>query len=277
MRKSLSKLPVTLMGILMYRFLPIRKQIVIDNIERVFNDNATAKEKERLVKSFYSHLVLLLKEWFFLGWLSSDKIKRQVEIRGVEHLLNAANQERGVLILTGHLGSWELTGPVAFHSIHQLKDRFYIIRRPIRNKWIEKMVFKRFDQWGINRINSIDAPKKVSQALKNKKIVVFLFDQHACIKQNSGIAVDFFGIKAGTYRSLALFSSKYQTPVVPLSGYRDHKGKHVVEFHPALNWEGHQDKEKAIYNNTLRYNQTLEKMILEHPEQWWWVHRRWKL
>lgn len=97
------------------------------------------------------------------------------------------------------------------------------------------------------------------------------------MENKSGIAVEFFGLRAGTYRSLAFFAHKHQTPVVPVSGYRLHNGKHVIKFHPEIEWEFRVDKEQAIYRNTLRYNQALEQLILEHPEQWWWVHRRWKL
>ncbi|CEG59040.1 lysophospholipid acyltransferase family protein [Legionella fallonii] len=272
----LSKLRITLWGRLFYKMFPIRKQIVLDNIDRVFKDGASPEEKERLARAFYSHVCSMLKELALLGWLSTKRIKRQVELRGVEHLLAAERQGRGVLILTGHLGCWEF-GPVGLQSITQLADKMYVIRRPIRNKWLENKIFQRFDRWGIKRINSIDGIKKINAALKKQGIVVYLFDQHAETHSGMGIAVDFFGIQAGTYRSLAFFAQKYQTPVIPASIYREKGNKHVLEFHPPIGWENNADKEVAIYNNTLKYNQALEKIILEHPGQWWWVHRRWKL
>ncbi|HHS7963046.1 TPA: lysophospholipid acyltransferase family protein [Legionella pneumophila] len=132
-------------------------------------------------------------------------------------------------------------------------------------------------RYGLTITSSISAPKKINQALRNKELVLFTLDQHAKLENKSGIAVEFFGLHAGTYRSLAFFAHKHQTPVVPVSGYRLHNGKHVIKFHPEIEWEFHVDKEQAIYRNTLRYNQMLEKLILEYPEQWWWVHRRWKL
>ncbi len=278
MNKHFSKLPVTVWGRIMYRCIPIRKRIIHDNVARVFKDNLTPKEKKRFVQAIYSHIVLILKDVFLLGWVSKERLKKRVTVQGAEHLANAVNQGKGAIVLTGHLGSWELgigAGLSCFDS--SLLDKLHIIRRPIRKKWIEEMVFRRFDQWGIKRISSINAPKKILQILKNKEILVYFFDQHACVQSGAGLAVDFFNSKAGTYRSLAFFAQKFNCPVVPLVCFREKNKKHVMEFFPALNWEEHPDKEQALYQNTLLYNQILERMILAHPEQWWWVHRRWKL
>ncbi|HAT3884145.1 TPA: lysophospholipid acyltransferase family protein [Legionella pneumophila] len=273
----LSKLRVTFAGLLFYWFLPIRKQIVLNNIDIVFKNTATSAEKIRLAKAFYSHVASTLKEMFLMNRPSSKKLNQQVEIHGVEHLQRAIDQKKGVLLLTGHLGSWELISVLGFSRLISQYGQINVIRRPIRMKWLETWLFKRIAHHGLGVINSIGAPKKINQAIKNKELVLFAMDQHAQLENKSGIAVEFFGIKAGTYRSLAFFAHKHQAPVVPVSSYRQHNGKHIMKFYPEIEWEFRAVKEQAIYQNTLRYNQTLEQLILEHPEQWWWVHRRWKL
>ncbi|MFO2968883.1 lysophospholipid acyltransferase family protein [Legionella pneumophila serogroup 1] len=273
----LSKLRVTLAGLFFYWFLPIRKQIVLSNIDIVFKNTATPAEKIRLAKAFYSHVASNLKELFWMNWVSSNKLNQTIEIHGLEHLQKAVDQKKGVLLLTGHLGSWELTSVLGFSRLIPQFGNFNIVRRPIKVKWLENLLFNRIKRYRIGIIDSIGAPKKINQALKNKELAVFAMDQHAQLGNKSGIAVEFFGVKAGTYRSLAFFAYKHQTPVVPVSGFRQCNGKHVIKFYPEIEWEFHAVKEQAIYQNTLRYNQALEKLILEHPEQWWWVHRRWKL
>jgi KDO2-lipid IV(A) lauroyltransferase len=249
----------------------------VDNIERVYGDRASPTEKISLMKAFYSHVASVLKDIILMGWLPRHYLQKQVKLRGVEHLLAAVAKERGVLILTGHFGSWEL-GPIGFNKMPQIASQIHIIRRPIRKKRLENMLFKRFDRWGIKRIiSNNNALLKVNQALKRKEIVLFALDQHTEVTSKLGLAVDFFGEKAGTYSSLAFFAQKFQAPVIPLSGYREKDCKLVMEFHPSLPWKNNADKELALYDNTLLYNQTLENMILAHPDQWWWVHRRWKL
>ncbi|HAT8840432.1 TPA: lipid A biosynthesis lauroyl acyltransferase [Legionella pneumophila subsp. pneumophila] len=273
----LSKLRVTFAGLLFYWFLPIRKQIVLNNIDIVFKNTATHAEKTRLAKAFYSHVASILKEIFRMHWLNNKKWSKRVEIHGIEHLEKAFKQNRGIILLTGHLGNWELTSTIGFALLKNQFGQFNVIRRPLRAKWLERILFKKLKNSGLNIISSVDAPKKISQSIKNKEIVAFAMDQHVQIENRSGVAVEFFGVKAGTYRSLAFFVHKYQTPVVPGACYRKQNGKHIMRFYPELDWEYHADKEQAIYQNTLRYNQALEQLILEHPEQWWWVHRRWKL
>lgn len=259
-----------------YHLLPLRRQIILDNIERVFKDKATRKEKIRLAKAFYSHFATTLKELITMDWVSTKRLESLIEIRGREHLLDAINQGRGCLMLTGHFGNWELALLIGSYQMMPLAGQFYVIRRPIRQKWLERKVFQRVQRWGIERIDKTGATLKIYRVLKRNETVIFPMDQHAQIKKNEGLEVDFFSNKAGTYKSLAFIAGSSKAPVLPLSIYREN-GKHVLEFLPALEWEEGQDSEDSIYLNTLRYNQTLEKIILEHPEQWWWAHRRWKI
>lgn len=269
------KFRISISGFLFYHLLPIRRKIVRDNIERVFKNKLSSKEKKRLAIAFYSHVVSLLKELFFMGWYA--RLDNRVEIRGIEHLLEIKKQGQGCFLLMGHLGNWELTIPLANSQLKPLIGPIQVIRKAIRIQWLERFFFNRNIRYGLQRIDKTGAPLKIIKALKNKETILFTMDQHAELKNKEGIAVNFFDAKAGTYRSLAFFAGKYQVPVVPLSCSRQSDGKHVLEFYPALPWESHPDEEQAIYNNTLRYNQKLEELILKHPEQWWWVHRRWKI
>lgn len=274
--KSFSKLRITLAGQILYYLFPIRKEIVLNNISKVFHNILTQRDQTRLVKSFYSHLATTLKEMVFMSFLSTKRLNNLVEVRGVEHLLAAKNQGKGVLILYGHLGNFELSA-IIFEQLTPKVGQFNMIRRPQRWKWLEHKIFAQFKNRNINIINKSGAALKINRALLQQEVIIYPMDQHTNIDNKEGIVVDFMGIKAGTSRGLAFFANKHKSPVVTLSNYRMQNGKHLFEFHPALSWEEHPGKESAIYKNTLNYNQTLETMILKHPEQWWWVHRRWKV
>ena len=113
--------------------------------------------------------------------------------------------------------------------------------------------------------------------LEQNHAVVFVLDQHASLKNRDGIAVEFFGKKAGTYRSLATFSRHTGVAVVPAASYRLPNGRHVLEFHEPILWQDYGSTQESIYRNTLAYNQALERIILAHPEQWSWLHKRWKI
>ncbi len=107
--------------------------------------------------------------------------------------------------------------------------------------------------------------------------MVFVLDQHASLANRDGVAVEFFGEKAGTYRSLASLSRHLNIPVVPAASYRLPNGKHVLAFYEPLVWQEYPTTQESIYQNTLAYNQALERIILANPPQWMWSHRRWKL
>ena len=275
--QQMDALPVSGVGRFLYRFLPYRKSVISNNIDHVFGDQLTASQKKHLIQAFYSHLARSIKETIQLRFMSERELCARVEVRGHQRLLDVAAQNKGVLVLTGHFGSWEFAPIGGIASFKQFQGQFHFIRRTIGNKRLENILFKRYYQAGLNVITKANALQHVTEALEKNHAVVFVLDQHASLANRDGIAAEFFGKKAGTYRSLATFSRNTGVPVVPAASYRLPNGRHVLEFHEAIPWEDKPGNQAALYHNTCAYNRALEKIILAHPEQWWWLHRRWKL
>jgi Kdo2-lipid IVA lauroyltransferase/acyltransferase len=274
---DINQLPVTWTGHFLYRFLPYRKKVILDNINQVFGDDLSSSQKTYLAKAFYSHLATSLKETMQMRFISEKNLKSQVEVRGYERLLEAAEKGKGVLVLTGHFGNWEFAPIGGILNFKQFKGQFHFIRRTLGSKWIERILFRRYYAAGLNVIPKKNSLHQVVDALDQNHAVVFVLDQHASIVNRDGVAVEFFGKKAGTYRSLASFARHTGVPIFPAAGYRVGKNRHVLEFYEPIEWEDFSTSQEAIYQNTKRYNEALEKMILAHPEQWMWLHKRWKL
>ena len=247
------------------------------NIEQVYGDALSMPQKKHLAKAFYSHLCTSLKEMLYLRFMSDKQLASKVEIRGHERLLEIASEKRGVLVVTGHLGSWEFAPIGGIANFKQFQGQFHFIRRTLSNKMIERILFRRYYNAGLNVIPKKNSLQQVCDVLDKNHAVVFVLDQHAAIHNRDGIAVEFFGKKAGTYRSLASFSRHTGVPVVPAASYRLENGRHVLEFQDPIPWKDYDSTQESIYRNTLAYNQALERMILAHPEQWMWMHKRWKL
>ncbi|NCT56735.1 MAG: lysophospholipid acyltransferase family protein [Legionella sp.] len=277
LNQQINALPVSKTGRFIYRFLPYRKQVILSNIEHVFGEQLSQAQKIHLVKAFYSHLARSIQETIHLRFMSERELCSRVEVRGHERLLEVAAENKGVLVLTGHFGSWEFAPIGGIANFKQFQGQFHFIRRLIGNKTLEKILFRRYYQAGLNVITKANALQHVTEALEKNHAVVFVLDQHASLANRDGIAAEFFGKKAGTYRSLATFSRNTGVPVVPAASYRLPNGRHVLEFHEAIAWEDKPGNQAALYHNTCAYNRALEKIILAHPEQWWWLHRRWKL
>ncbi len=277
LKDKISKLPVSLGGRILYRFLPYRRHVIMSNINQVYKDALDQSHKEHLAKSYYSHLITSIKEAFSLRFISESTLKRKVEVRGHEKMLSVVNQQKGVLVVTGHFGNWEFAPIGGVLNFKEFQGQFHFIRRTIGLKSLERILFKRYYEAGLNVIPKKNSLERVCIALENNHAVIFVLDQHASLVNKDGIAVEFFGKKAGTYRSLATLSRHTGVPVVPAAGYRLPDGRHVLEFFDPIPWRDYQTTQESLYQNTLSYNQALERIILAHPEQWNWIHNRWKL
>lgn len=247
------------------------------NIDQVFADRLNDKQKKHLAKAFYGHLATSIKETLLLRFMSEEKLKACVEVRGHDRMLAVAAKNQGVLVLTGHFGSWEFAPIGGILNFKAFQGQFHFIRKTLGNKFIERMMFRRYYQAGLHVIPKKNSLNQVCEALEQNHAVVFVLDQHAYLENRDGVAAEFFGKKAGTYRSLASFARHTGVPVVPAASYRLPNGRHVLEFSEPLLWQDYGTTQESIYRNTLAYNQALEQIILAHPEQWIWFHKRWKL
>jgi len=240
----------------MYTLLPVRRRVVMENMRQVFGDRLGEPELRRLARCFYGHVTKTIAENLAMMVSSERRIAAQVDVIGVEHVLGAAEQGNGVLILTGHFGNWELSAVGAMLQFEQYQHRFHVIRKSL-GLGLESAVFGRFRKAGLRVIRRMDALTKVLDALESNDVVIFIMDQHNKVGSKA-VAVEFFGKEAGTHRSLALVARKSGAPVIPAVGYRRRNGRHVMKFHPPLEWitAGHHREE--IYVNTLGYNRVLE-------------------
>lgn len=276
LKRHIKNLKPSLIGRVLAHINPYRKSLVLQNMRFVFGDSLEEHEINRLVQAFYSHVARSLKENLLMRVMSLKQIQQKAEVRGLENLQAIIANQESMLVLTGHFGNWEFAPIAGILNFNQYQGRFYFIRKMITTKWIEKLLFSRFYQAGLNVIPKENALNQALDVLESNNAVVFVMDQYAYLRKKDGINVEFFGKKTGTYKSLAMLAQYTKVPVVPATSYRLPSGKHVLEFFKPLQWVEHDNRRQEIYENTLIYNQTLEKLVLAHPEQWNWFHRRWR-
>jgi KDO2-lipid IV(A) lauroyltransferase len=259
---------------LCYRLFPWRRGVVLDNLRRVYGAAADEAEITRLAQAHYGHLGRLAWEFLWFPWLSRDRRRAMVRVENLDALLAAHGQGKGVLILTGHFGNFEVSTSAGLASFPEAKGRFHFVRRPIRPEWLDRLVTRRFRKAGFGVLPTRGGLDAILDRLAAGDLVVFPFDQHA--QRKDGVMVEFFGHPAGTFRSLAVIALATGAPVVPASSWREADGTHVLRFETALGAVEHADANEAIRLTTRAFNRALELLIVRRPEQWWWVHRRWK-
>jgi len=271
----ISDLKPSPLGTALFSLVPVRRRVVMENLQQVFGNQLGERERRRLARCFYGHVAKTIKENLVMMLSSERRIAGQVDVLGVEHVLAAAEHGSGVLILTGHFGNWELSAVGAMLQFKKYRNRFHVIRKSL-GLGLERVVFGRFRKAGLRVIGRIGALTKVLDALKENDVVIFIMDQHNKVGAKA-VAAEFFGKEAGTHRSLALVAQQSGAPVIPAVSYRRPDGRHVMKFHPPMEWITADNNREEIYLNTLGYNRVLERFVLDHPDQWLWAHRRWKI
>jgi KDO2-lipid IV(A) lauroyltransferase len=263
-----------LIGRILYRFLPVRRQVVVDNLRRVFGATVPADELRHLAEAHYAHLAKLLAEFVRFRAMSAGKREALVRIDNLDAFVGAFARGRGVLVLTGHFGNWEVATVAGIQHYPQMRGRFHFVRRPIKPRWLDRLVTRRFNRAGFGVIGKRGSLDRIVDRLEAGDIVVFPFDQYA--GGSDGIDVEFFGTPVGTFKSLAILALATGAAIVPASCWREPGGTHVLRFEEAVPVVDCDDTNEAIRRTTRACNAALERLVLRHPEQWWWVHRRFR-
>lgn len=274
LKQYVEKLNPSLTGLFFYYCLPFRKKVVLSNIQQVFSNTLSDSEMKKLAKAFYSHVAQFLFENIQLRFLSKEQVQERVEVVGHEYLLEAHEQGRGIALLAGHFGNWELSAIGGMLNFQQFRGHFYIIRKTFNIKWLERILFRRFSEAGLMVITKRNALGSAVEAIEEKNVVVFLMDQYARAKD--GVRADFFGKPTGTYKSLAMIAQNTQAAVIPMKSFRVSPNRHVLRFYPPMEWVSSGNEKEDILLNTRQYNAKIESFLLSTPDQWLWFHKRWK-
>jgi Kdo2-lipid IVA lauroyltransferase/acyltransferase len=228
-------------------------------------------ERLQILRGCFQNIGRLLVEFSHFPELTRENIEKYVVVDGFENYAEAVRRGRGVIYLTGHLGAWEL-GSFS-HSIFGYPLKFVV--RPIANSRVEELISRYRTLGGNAPIHRRSAGREILQALRRNEAVGILFDQNTT--RSEGVFADFFGIPAATTPAIATFALRTGAAVVPAFLLWDaNLKKHRLTFAPAVELVETGDKATDIIENTKRFNQVLECYVRKHPDQWLWIHRRWK-
>jgi len=240
------------------------------NLELAFPEKSE-HERLQILRGCFQNIGRLLVEFSHFPELTRENIAKYVDVDGFEHYAEAVRRGRGVIYLTGHLGAWEL-GSFS-QSIFGYPLKFVV--RPIANSRVEELISHYRTLGGNAPIHRRSAGREILQALRRNEAVGILFDQNTT--RAEGVFADFFGIPAATTPAIATFALRTGAAVVPAFLIWDaHLKKQRLTFAPAVELVETGDKARDIVENTKKFNQVLECYVRKYPDQWLWIHRRWK-
>ncbi len=243
--------------------------IVMANLRLAFGCERTEQELAAIARACYRHLGKCLMEFIRLPAMNADEIRRVAEFRGREHLDAALARGRGVILLTAHLGNWEMVGARIAADGYPLN----VIARAQRDDRLTDYVRKTREVAGMRVLHREVAVGRSLRALRRNELVGILLDQNA---GQDGVFVDFFGRLASTAPGAAAFALQTDAAVLPTFGWRISDNSHIVQIGPPLSLLRTGDRDQDLLLNTARYTKVIETAIRVHPEQWFWLHKRWK-
>lgn len=247
-------------------------------LRRVGNQNLAlampelnAGERRAIVRRVFANLGRLLGEFSQFPKITRTNISNLVEYAGFENYQAASERGRGVLMLTGHFGAWELCAFAQGAHGHPLS----FLVRPLDNPLLDDLITRYRRMSGNRTIDKNRAVKSVLRVLKSGEDVGLLIDANTLPDQ--GVFCDFFGIPACSTTGLAVFALRSDAPVVPgFLIWNAASGKHVLRFEPEIPLIRTGDFKEEVALNTARFTKVIEDYARRYPDQWLWVHKRWQ-
>lgn len=229
------------------------------------------EQRLRILRGSFSTLGRLLVEFSHFPELDRTTIATHVTYDGLENYLAALKRGKGVIFLTGHFGAWELS--CFAHALHGYPMKFVV--RDIDNPRVDALISRYRGLSGNTPIGKKHAARELLKALRNNQTVGILVDQNTT--RDEGVFADFFGIPACTTPVIATLAARTGAAVVPgFLIWDSATRKHRLRFDPPMELIATGDSAKDVVENTKAFNAVLERTIRQFPEQWLWIHRRWK-
>jgi len=248
---------------------PRHRRIAQQNLARAFPDRPEEWVRGTAVANF-EHLGATAVEFGGMFAETPDSLLARYRFEGRERLDRVLEEGRGALLLTAHLGNWELAGL----AMAALGYPFHAVGRRLRNPRIDAWVRSMRERFGGRVIPHRQAVRPVLRALRSGGLVAFLMDQRALSRE--GVPSVFFGRPVSTNRGLATLALRTGAPVLPAFDRREGAG-HVAWCEPPLEPPPDGPPEQRIREFTRRFDRVIEEAVRRVPEQWFWVHRRWRL
>jgi KDO2-lipid IV(A) lauroyltransferase len=258
------------LGALAWHLLPNLRRTGMRNLKLAFPELSREERQERL-RRLYRHLGWQLGEFCQMPRYTQENTQKFIRYEGLERYLAASERGRGVLIVTGHLGAWELSS--FWHSL--MGHPMTMVIRRLDNARVDRMVNDIRCMHGNRVVHKDEFARGLLQAMRRGDTVGILMDTNMTPPQ--GIFVPFFGVPACTASGLARVALHTGAAVLPgFLVWEEPEGKYVLRFGEEISLVDTGDDEHDILANTAQFTAAIEGFVRRYPDQWLWVHRRWK-
>ncbi len=245
------------------------RNVTVENISYAFTGEINQREVRILAKKVFSHFILFAFEVAWSLKIDLDDFHTYFRIKGFDNFKTAYNKNKGIIFLTGHIGVWEL-GTFFWGKAGIPGNTVY---RPIKAYAVNQFVNDVRLRFGGRMFPVKKALAHIKKALAHKETLFLLMDQST--KSKRGSIVNFMNRKTFANKGIAMLAMESRAPVVPLFVIRE-KSKYLIIIKPEIPLAATENEQKNIEINTQNYTNAIEALVLQYPDQYFWLHNRWK-
>lgn len=268
--RPLARSTAAMIAPLLYSLTPGLRRTAQFNLRLAFPE-CSDEQRRQIIRGMVRNLGWMAAEFARFPKYRRENIERVIVLEAHENFLDAQRRGKGVLVLTGHIGAWELSSFA--HALYGFP--LHYLARPLDNQRLDRLVNYYRCLSGNRPILKNESARDLLKILRAQGTIGILADQNTMPEE--GVFVDFFGNLACTTTGIARVALHTDAAVVPGYAYWDKStGKYKLRFEPAVELTRTGDAERDVVINTEKFTKVLEQIIRKHPEQWVWVHARWK-
>jgi KDO2-lipid IV(A) lauroyltransferase len=256
-------------GELLYWLWPDMRRRVLSNMRIAFGPEKSPREMQRLARATYRHYGKAGLEMVASLRLSDARLDGVVRVEGLENAFAASQQGKGLILVSAHLGNWELAASRA----KLFPSKLNAVARPQRGKHASNFLNRSRMTRGLSVVPRKNGYELARELLRRNEAVVFLMDLNAGYQ---GLFVEFFGRLASTHRGAAALALETGAPVLFCFPRRNGDDTHTLSISPPLEIKRTGNAERDLLANTAAITRAIERQVRAYPEQWWWFQRRWK-
>ncbi|MBU0673118.1 MAG: lysophospholipid acyltransferase family protein [Proteobacteria bacterium] len=257
------------LGKLSYLFASSPRKRTLHHLQLAFGAEKSPAEIRDLARRVFIHFATAAGEILRLPNLLKNDLNAMVTVHGQEHLTEAAKQKRGIIFLSCHFGNWEIMAAWAGLNGYPLQ----VVGTPLFDPRLDRILIETREMTGNKNIARGTATREIIRSLQRGEAVAMLIDQDT---KADGVFVEFFGRPAYTPIGPALLARKYGAPIIPVFMIIRPDRTYELEILPPIKLAQTDDADHDILVNTRKCSDIYETVIRRHPEQWAWMHKRWK-
>ncbi|MCX6358128.1 MAG: hypothetical protein NT045_09720 [Candidatus Aureabacteria bacterium] len=252
-----------------YYLLARERRKTLEHLALAYGDENNASERAVIARAVFMNLGRNLAEIAFYPRLDPERVRGFISMEGREILERARENGKGIIIITGHIGNWELI-PTYFLAIGFTGG---VVARRIYYEKYERLLYKLRRSKGFRVFYRDESPREILKTLRNNEVVGILADQD--VRKLPGVFVSFYGRPAYTPSAPVLIAMKSGAPLIPAHIVREgRRHKIIIEEPISLLTTG--DRDTDLVHNTQLWTRCIERYVRSHPDQWVWMHRRWR-